>query len=259
MLMKKFFQRFSEISAVIFIFGFLAALVMFINLIMPLSFEERWKEVRIPEGSTYSQAIAILQSEGIINDRFVLLLLGRITMKDRKIRPGFYNLSASMTPLDIFDKLINGKAIHFTITIPEGDTLEDIRAKLIEVKLVNYESWKIISDRDFLVSLGITAPSLEGYLFPDTYIFAKGTEPATIMKMMVQRLRENFDEPMRQRASELGMCENDVLTLASIIETEAYLDEERPVISAVYHNRLKKKMRLQADPTAIYGIHSCLS
>jgi len=259
MLMKKIFQRFSEVSAVIFIFSLLAAIVMFINLVTPVSFKENWKEVRIPEGSTYSKAISIIQGEGIINDRFVLILLGRITMKDRKIRPGYYNLSSSMTPLEIFDQLINGKAIHFTITIPEGDTLENIRAKLSEVKLINYESWKIIKDRAFLKSLGIDAPSLEGYLFPDTYIFAKGTEPATILKTMVQKLRESFDPTMTKRIAELDMCENDVLTLASIIEKEAYLDEERAVISAVYHNRLKKNMRLQADPTAIYGIHTCLS
>ncbi|MBI5740425.1 MAG: endolytic transglycosylase MltG [Nitrospirae bacterium] len=257
--MKKIFQRFSEISAVVFIFGLLAAIIMFINLVTPVSFKENWKEVRIPEGSTYSKAISILQGEGIINDRFVLILLGRITMKDRRIRPGYYNLSSSMTPLEIFDQLINGKAIHFTITIPEGDTLEDIRAKLSELKLIDYESWKLTRDSIFLKSLDINAPSLEGYLFPDTYIFAKGTEPATILKTMVQRLRENFDPSMTKRIAELGMCENDVLTLASIIEKEAYLDEERAVISAVYHNRLKKSMRLQADPTAIYGVHTCLS
>jgi UPF0755 protein len=100
----------------------------------------------------------------------------------------------------------------------------------------------------------VDAPSLEGYLYPDTYKFSKGIKPETIFKRMVQRLKENFDEPLRKRSEELGMSENEVLALASIIEREAIYDIERPKISAVYHNRLKKNMRLQADPTVLYGV-----
>jgi UPF0755 protein len=228
------------------------------NLIIPASSEEKWKEVQIPEGSTYSNAITILQKEGIIGNRFALFIVGRVTMKDRQIRPGYYNLSASMTPLQIFDKLIKGKSIYFTITIPEGHTLEDIRLKLKEPGLVNDQSWKIVYDKVFLNSIGIKAPSLEGYLFPDTYNFAKGTEPTTIFKTMVQRLRERFDQTLKKRAAEIGMSENEVLTLASIIEKEAFFDNERPLISAVCHNRLKKNIKLQVDPTVVYGIRTYL-
>ena len=228
------------------------------NLIIPASSEEKWKGVHIPEGSTYSNAITILQKEGIIGNRFALIVVGRVTMKDRQIRPGYYNLSASMTPLQIFDKLIKGKSIYFTITIPEGNTLEDIRLKLKEPGLINDQSWKIVYDKVFLNSIGIKAPSLEGYLFPDTYNFAKGTEPTTIFKTMVQRLRESFDQTLKKRAAEIGMSENEVLTLASIIEKEAFFDNERPLISAVCHNRLKKNIKLQVDPTVVYGIRTYL-
>jgi UPF0755 protein len=254
--MKKYFNNLPELASVVFSFIIASALFVVMTLIIPVSSEEKWKEVNIPEGTTYSNAITILKNEGIIGNRFALLLLGRVTMKDRQIRPGYYNLSASMTPLQIFDKLIKGKSIYFTITIPEGYSLEDIRSKLTDTGLINDQSWKIVYDRDFLTSLGISAPSLEGYLFPDTYNFAKGTEPSTIFKTMVQRLRESFNQPLIKRAEELGMTENEVLTLASIIEKEAVIDSERPVISAVYHNRLKKNMRLQADPTVCYGVRT---
>ena len=256
--MKKYFNNFPELASVVFSFIILSAFFVFINLIMPASSEEKWKEVNIPEGSTYSNTITILKNEGIIGNRFALLILGRVTTKDRQIKPGYYNLSASMTPLQVFDKLIKGKSIYFTITIPEGYALEDIRLKLKDTGLINDQSWKIVYDRDFLKSLGINAPSLEGYLFPDTYNFAKGTEPTTIFKTMVQRLRESFDQTLIKRAAEIGMSENEVLTLASIIEKEAFFDAERPLISAVCHNRLKKNIKLQVDPTVVYGIRTYL-
>jgi len=111
-----------------------------------------------------------------------------------------------------------------------------------------------VYDRKFLDSLDIDAPSLEGYLYPDTYRLPKGIEPEEIFTIMVQRMREKFDESLRRRAEELGMTENEVLTLASIIEKEAMYEREMPLISAVYHNRLKRGMKLQADPTVLYGV-----
>jgi len=92
--MKKYFNNFPELASVVFSFIILSAFFVFMNLIMPASSEEKWKEVKIPEGSTYSNAITILKNEGIIENRFALRLLGRVTMKDRQIRPGYYNLSA---------------------------------------------------------------------------------------------------------------------------------------------------------------------
>ena len=256
--MKKFFFNFPGLVFVVFSLIILTAFFVLMNLIIPASSGEKWMEVNIPEGATYSKAVTILKDEGIIGNRFALILLGRVTMKDKQIRPGYYNLSASMTPLEIFDKLIKGKSIYYTITIPEGYALEDIRFKLKETGLINDRTWGIVYDKHFLKSLNINAPSLEGYLFPDTYNFAKGTEPTTIFKTMVQRLRESFDQTLIKRAAEIGMSENEVLTLASIIEKEAFFDKERPLISAVCHNRLKKNIKLQVDPTVVYGIRTYL-
>jgi UPF0755 protein len=252
--MKKHSTGLLEIVSIVLSFIFLAGLFIFFNLLTPTSFEEKWKEVKIPEGVTYSEGIDILKKEGIIKNKFIFLLLGRITMIDRKLRAGYYNLSTSMSPWEVFDSLRKGRIVHFNITIPDGSTLEDIRLKFRDTGLIDDESWQLVYNRDFLNSLNIDAPSLEGYIYPDTYNFAKGTKPEDIFKIMVQRLRENFDQSLRKRAEELGMTENEVLTLASIIEKEAVFDRERPIISAVYHNRLKKNMKLQADPTVLYGI-----
>ena len=103
---------------------------------------------------------------------------------------------------------------------------------------------------------GLPAQTLEGYLFPDTYSVPKGMKPEDAIGMMIDRMREKFSPDLIKRASDIGFSEREVLTLASIIEKEAAVDTERPIISGVYHNRLKQNIRLQADPTSIYGIKS---
>jgi UPF0755 protein len=128
---------------------------------------------------------------------------------------------------------------------------------LSEKGIITEEDFRrLASDKVLLNSYKIDAPSLEGYLFPDTYKIPKGMDPKEAITMMVNKLREQYSGKLEARAAELGMSEREVLTLASIIEKEAATDEERLLISAVYHNRLRKKIPLQADPTAIYGIKS---
>lgn len=248
------FRRFKEVIAILVSLVFFAAVYVVIYLIMPVSGESKWKEVEIPQGSSYSRGIAILADEGFIRNKPVFLLMGRLTQTDRNMKAGYYNLNTSMTPLEIFDRLKKGMIIEYTVTIPEGSTLDDIRLKLKEIRLIDDNSWQITKDRAFLASLNISAPSLEGYLFPDSYNFSKGTDPKNIFSIMVQRMREKYNEKLVKRTYELGMTVNEVLTLASIIEKEAVYDSERPLISGVYHNRLKKNMKLQADPTVLYGV-----
>jgi UPF0755 protein len=244
----------SQTVSIALIFSFLAVALLLVHLIMPVSFDNEWREVRIPEGSTYTEGLVLLEKNRIIDGRMSLLFLGRITGSDRQLKPGYYNLSASMSPLEIFNTLIEGRTVQFTVTIPEGSTLREIEKKFTDTGLIEQHAWDLANDKDFLFELGINAPSLEGYLYPDTYKFPKGTDSKAVFRIMVGRLNDVFDESLHERAEELGMTENEVLTLASIIEKEAFIDIERPVISAVYHNRLKKNMRLQADPTVLYGL-----
>lgn len=252
--MKKFSSSLLQTASIIVSCIMLICFLLFIHIIAPVSFEGQWKEIEIPEGASYTRGVNILKDHGIIRNKLTFYLLGRITNTDTQLKPGYYSLNASMSPFQIFLILIEGRTVQFTVTIPEGSTLKDIKRKFRSSGLFDDKSWQLVYDRDFLDILDIDAPSMEGYIYPDTYSFSKGTDPKIILKRMVRMLRELFDEPLRQRAMELGMTENEVLTLASIIEKEAIVDSERPIISAVYHNRLKKNMRLQADPTVLYGV-----
>jgi UPF0755 protein len=231
-------------------------LVVLITVIAPVSFNEHWKEIHIPDGSSFMKGLQILQDNGVIQSKFGLLILAKMTGTDTQLKPGYYSLSASMSPLQIFDDLIQGRTIQHTITIPEGSSLDEIKNILLDNELMDEEAWKLVQNEEFLNLLGVDAPSLEGYIFPDTYKFPKGMDPKIIFKIMVQRLKDIFDESLNARLSELGMTENEALTLASIIEKEAIFDRERPLISAVFHNRLKRNMRLQADPTVMYGVNT---
>ncbi len=214
-------------------------------------------EVLIPKGATFRQAAAILEKEKLIRDRNVFLLLGRLTGADRKIKAGYYRIWAEMTPLDIFNVLRKGQIIEYEIRVIEGDSLPEIADSFAGAGIATQEAFmKLSRDPNFLSSYSIDAPSIEGYIFPDTYLIPKGMPIEDAVGEMINRMRDKFTDSMIKRMEELGMNEREVLTLASIVEKEAVLDTERSMISAVYLNRLKKGMLLQADPTCIYGIKS---
>ncbi len=252
--MKNHSSPFVQLVSVLVSFMVLACFLLFIQMVTPVSFKGKWKEVEIPEGSSYRKGISILKENDIIKGSLGLFLIGRLTDAETQLKPGYYSLSASMSPWQIFETLIEGSTIQYSITIPEGSSLKGIKRKFRKTGLISDEAWELVNDEYFLDLINVNAPSLEGYLYPDTYSFPKGTDPEIIFKRMLRRLREEFNTPLLARAEELGMTENEVLALASIIEKEAVFNRERPVISAVYHNRLKKNMRLQADPTVLYGV-----
>ena len=116
--MNKNTPELSEIVSIAVSFTLLACGLLLIHLIMPVSFDNEWREVRIPEGSSYTEGLGLLEKSRIIDGRTFLLFLGKITMSDKQLKPGYYNLSASMSPLEIFDTLIEGSTIQFTVTIP---------------------------------------------------------------------------------------------------------------------------------------------
>ncbi len=228
-----------------------------LQMFVPIRIGDASVEVEIPEGTTFSQAMNILTKHNLMRDKNVFIALAKITRLERKIRAGFYPFSGLMSPFEIFLRLKNGKIIEYDVTVVEGDSLLEIGRKLSEKKIVSLDQFDdLTKDRAFLTSLAVNAPSLEGYLYPQTYKIPKGKPGHSVLKLMVQKLREEYTGALKERAEEIGWDENQVLTLASIIEKEAVNDEERPLISAVYHNRVRLGMPLQADPTAIYGVKS---
>ncbi|MBA4348995.1 MAG: endolytic transglycosylase MltG [Thermodesulfovibrio sp.] len=236
----------------VFVFAYIG-----IQLFVPAYRDNIDIEVQIPEGATYKQAINILVENNLIRDKNLFIILGRLTDIDRKVRAGYYLFGSRITPWDVFQQLRKGKIIEYEVTVVEGDSLSEIGKKLSSSRIMSLDKFNaLVRDSDFIDSIDIDAPSLEGYLFPQTYKLPKGTSPDKVFKLMVQKLREAYDEKLMERSKEFGWSENEVLTLASIIEKEAVTDAERALISAVYHNRIKKGMPLQADPTAIYGVKS---
>jgi UPF0755 protein len=237
----------------------LAAALVYCSFVMLVPTREAAgnAEIRIPKGATFRQAADILAKEKLIRDRNVFLLLGRLTGADRNIKAGYYRIWAGMSPLDIFTLLRKGQIVVYEIRVIEGESLPDIAASFAAAGITTQDAFmKLARDPNFLSAYGIDAPSIEGYIFPDTYFVPKGMPAEDAVGTMIKSMREKFTGTMLRRMRELGMNERQVLTLASIIEKEAVIDSERPLISAVYHNRLKKGMPLQADPTCIYGFKS---
>lgn len=240
----------SAVALALALFLFFAA-----ELFIPLRLGNQSIEFEIKKGMTYRQAVEALAQKGMVRNRWTFLVLGKLTGIDHRIKAGYYPLWGSMKPVEIFNAIRMGKILEYEITIVPGDSLREIAGKLAAKNIIETDEFlKVCNDRDFLYSLDIDAPSLEGYLFPDTYKFPKGLEVKDMLTVMTERLREKYDDDMLLRTYELGLSEKEALTMASIIEKEAVVDDERPIIAAVYYNRLRKHMPLQADPTAVYGV-----
>ena len=166
-----------------------------------------------------------------------------------------YIIASNLSPGDILDKMVSGKVRLYKFTIPEGSNLNQIAEIIDSAGLANRQEFlQLANDTRFIENMGNGAVNLEGYLFPDTYFFPRNVAAERIIESMVDRLQSEITDDWRQRASEINFTMHEVITLASIIEKETGTAAERPIISSVFHNRLKKKMRLETDPTVIYGI-----
>lgn len=215
-----------------------------------------WQQIEVENGMSLSHIAQILGTKGVISSTKKFIWLGRIFGTDRTIKAGEYRFPPFLRPGQILDILARGKTHLYSVLITEGATLEMVAGELLEVGVLKNTTdlMALAFDPEFLKSLGIEGASLEGYLYPETYHFEKNTEAAEIWKTMVGEFWKRFDPPLRVRAQELALSVPEVVTLASIIEREVMEPEEYPIVSAVFHNRLRRKMRLQADPTVIYGL-----
>jgi UPF0755 protein len=215
------------------------------------------KIVEIAPGRGFGAIIESLKQAGLIQNSLKFKILARIRGYDKKIRAGEYQLSSSMSPKDILEIITSGRVYLHKLTIPEGYTMREIAAEIANAGFVSEEEFiKAATDESFIRQKGIDAPSLEGYLFPDTYSFPKGVKAETIISAMLRRYHAVFRSEWKQRAKELGFSPHQTLTLASIIEKETGLASERPMVSSVFHNRLKRVMRLESDPTVGYGVEN---
>jgi UPF0755 protein len=210
--------------------------------------------VTVPPRAGLAKVADSLSARGIIGSKTGFKLYGRMH-GGSAIKPGIYEFRRGEAFETILRKLVRGDVVKIRFTIPEGWTAAQIAARVAKQTGVAEDSVrKALLDDAAPSRYGVPGPTLEGYLYPATYVHPLGTPLPRIVSGMVARYRAAWTPAMHARADSLGMSERDVVALASIVEKEARVWSERPVISAVYHNRLRMGMRLQADPTVQYAM-----
>ena len=211
--------------------------------------------VLVPRGATLRVAAESLAKAGVVQNATVFRLYAMLRGSDRSIRAGTYVFKRGTSWGEVLDDLRGGKGLEHAITVPEGWSLMQIVPQLARVLEVPVDSVQAaVRDTALLHRLDVPTPTLEGYLFPDTYVFPDGTTARAAVRVMVERFERVWQPEWNARLQALAMSRHDVMALASIVEKEARLPEERAVIAAVYLNRLKAGMLLQADPTVQYAL-----
>lgn len=198
---------------------------------------------------------SLLEDKKIIANRHFFVLGAKLLGVSRKLQAGRYCFSGSLSNYSVLKKFYEGDIVTKKVTIPEGLPANKIAQILNHtVGIDSSRFMDLVHDPKFCKSLGIDEFSLEGYLYPNTYRFYEGMELEKIINHLVYHFKNEFNDSLKHKADQMGMTVHEVVTLASIVQGEAMVGEERPIISALYLNRLKKGMRLQADPTIQYII-----
>jgi UPF0755 protein len=212
-------------------------------------------DVRIERGAGALRIGRELRAAGLIEHPRLFALYANLRGSEDRLKAGHYRFRPGQGWPSLLRDMEEGRVVTLPVTVPEGFTVAQIAPRLAEVALVSPDSVRgLARDSALARRLGVPGPTLEGYLFPDTYRFAEGIDPRKAMRAMVDRYHEFWTPEMRARADSIGLDERQVVTLASIVEKEARRPEERPVIAGVYLNRLRRGMRLQADPTVQFAL-----
>ena len=248
-------RRLGTVLGTLLVLGALTAYYLWVYYHTPASHEPAERIVTIAPGTSLRQIATQLTENGLLRHRWMFVLYVTWLAPGPHLQAGEYSLSTSMSPAQIAAILRSGKVRYHTLTIPEGATIRDIATLVGVLGLGQAQTiLDLAHDTAFIASLGLTAPSLEGYLFPDTYRLPRGMQERALLTLMVRTLQANYTPEIGTQADRLGFSQHEILTLASLIEKEAQIDDERFLIAAVYHNRLRHGMRLQCDPTVIYAL-----
>ena len=216
-------------------------------------FSEPSKLVEVKHGQRTSTILQHLQSDGVIRDQYVPLIYMKLLRRSDSIKAGVYEFSKPMSAAQVIDKLVRGDVSLKTVTIREGLDRFAIGRLFAAEGLGTDAQWRqATSEGELIHDIAPQATSLEGYLFPDTYKLSPGTPVKTIVREMVQNFRNHFGGELAYITT--GLDAHQTVTLASIVETEARLPQERPLVASVYLNRYRRHMLLGADPTVIYAL-----
>jgi UPF0755 protein len=212
-------------------------------------------KIKVERSDNAANVRAKLIAAGLDVNPTVYSILMVLTKSDRNIRPGYYEIPGRLNQLELVRWFREENVLTSKVTVPEGLTVKEIIPILSHgVPADSTQLAHILVDSIYWASFGIAAPSFEGYLFPETYKFFYEEEPEYVIHTMVNMFKSVYDSTWQQRAKEIGMTENEVVTLASLIEAETGSSDERKLISSVFHNRLKRGIMLQCDPTVIYAM-----
>ncbi|MBF0352400.1 MAG: endolytic transglycosylase MltG [SAR324 cluster bacterium] len=238
--------------------GSLILLIFFIPLYLntPVGESDEETIVEIPPGASFRQVSNLLADKKLVSWPWLFDILAYVRGDEAKIKAGEFEVHGNWNPNELLNYLIAGKSRIYKITIPEGLRYTEITDRLVEQGLGRQERYRqLFNNRSLLAKTGWKdATTLEGMLYPETYFFTKLQTEEQILLKMVEQLNHHYPESYHKRAEELGWQDYKILIIASIIEKETGQERDRPFIAAVFHNRLKKNMRLETDPTVIYGL-----
>jgi len=227
------------------------------DLHKPIAHAKTGTYIDIPKGSSPSSIVRKLATEGIIKHEWPFKLYLKATGTGSTLKAGEYDFSSPISPLDVLAKLQQGQRRLNRITIIEGWTRWDIARAMTQVRefglTSDAQALELMNNVSPINDLDPEARNLEGYLFPDTYEFSPETTPAELVEMMVKRFRDVWKPDWSERARSLSFTPRQIVTTASIIETEAKLADERPVVASVIYNRLKNGIPLAVDSSVIYA------
>jgi len=211
----------------------------------------------VPDGAPFAAVADTLAEHEIVDFPALFTLYARIKGDASRIKAGTYELPEGAGWSRALEALVAGRVVTVAITVPEGWTIRQIAERLAPLAGIGPDSAvRRLFDPGLADSLGVPGPNLEGYLFPETYRFAEGVSLERMAAEMVDHYEAVWTEERRSALQDIGMTERELVTLASIVQAEARVADEMPLISAVFHNRLRRGMRLQADPTVQYALES---
>lgn len=242
------------IALVCLIFMAVAGSFAFQILLSPVSPPEPLT-YELKNGTSLTQVARDLHAAGVLRSPYSLRFFATLNKQSGNIQSGNYRFSTAATPQEILERLVKGDVINASLTIPEGFTLKQIIDRIVTLGYGRRSRLQeLAASPEFIQSLGLDGNSLEGYLYPETYLFTPGIDEAALFRMMVNQFREHLKPELLAKAKAHNLNLHQLVTLASIIEKETAKTEEMPLISSVFHNRLARKIPLQTDPTVIYGI-----
>ncbi len=212
-------------------------------------------EVRVPPGSSAREIGELLGDAGLVRFPLLFSWTARVRGEAGSLKAGHYRFASDASWFEMLDALERGAVLTVPLTIPEGFTARQIAGRVAEFTGADPDRVRtLVEDSAFAAALDVPGPTLEGYLFPDTYRFAEGLSPEEVLRAMADRYRAWWTPERRERLAADGLDERQLVTLASIVEKEARVASERPIIAGVYRNRLDRGMLLQADPTVQYAL-----